>query len=294
MPSRKAHPLKYHGGKSYLAAWIQSFLPPHLHRVHTHFGGGGEFFEWPHEGVSEVVNDIDGNLTTFWQVLRDPKLFPEFLRRAQATPFSEVEWNAAEVDVLTGNSDPVAAALAFFILCRQSRQGLKRSFATLSKTRVRRGMNEQASSWLTAVEGLPEAHARLKSVVITNVDASEIIAREDSPDTLFYLDPPYLHGTRTLKDAYDFEMTEEQHDELLMQLAEIKGKFILSGRPSDLYNNWCVEMRWKCFTHEIDNKSSAAAVKELKTECLWMNFDPAEHRPSSPKPQRPRRSRGLR
>ncbi len=33
-------PLKWHGGKSYLAKKIIELMPPHLHYVETHFGGG--------------------------------------------------------------------------------------------------------------------------------------------------------------------------------------------------------------------------------------------------------------
>jgi hypothetical protein len=51
--------------------------------------------------------------------------------------------------------EPVPSAVNFFVRCRQSMAGRMRDFATLSRTRVRRGMNEQAAAWLSAVEGLP-------------------------------------------------------------------------------------------------------------------------------------------
>ena len=63
----------------------------------------------------------------------------------------------------------------------------------MSRNRTRRQMNEQASAWLTCVEGLPAVHARLKRVVVLNQPALEVIKREDGEKTLFYLDPPYLH-----------------------------------------------------------------------------------------------------
>ncbi len=87
-------------------------------------------------------------------------------------------------------------AVWFFITCRQSLAGRMEDFAPLSRTRTRRRMNEQCSAWLTAVEGLIEVHGRLKRVVILNRPALEVIRQEDGPQTLFYLDPPYLHQTR--------------------------------------------------------------------------------------------------
>ena len=81
----------------------------------------------------------------------------------------------------------------------------------MSKNRTRRKMNEQVSSWLTAVEGLAEVHDRLKRVVMLNDDAVAIITREDSPNTLFYLDPPYVHEARITTHDYSQEMTEHDH-----------------------------------------------------------------------------------
>ncbi len=34
-------PIKWHGGKYYLRAWILGLMPPHLHYVEPFFGGGG-------------------------------------------------------------------------------------------------------------------------------------------------------------------------------------------------------------------------------------------------------------
>lgn len=138
--------------------------------------------------------------------------------------------------------------------------------------RTRRGMNEQVSSWLTAVEGLPEVHARLKRVVILNDDALKVIRQQDGENTLFYCDPPYLHETRASTGEYQHEMTEEQHRALLLTLALVKGKFILSGYPSKLYDEFATRHGWRCQTVEIDNKASSAKSKEKKTECLWMNY----------------------
>ena len=96
-------------------------------------------------------------------------------------------------------------------------------------------MNEQASAWLTAIEGLPAVHERLKRVVILNRDVLDVIRQQDGPDTLFYCDPPYLKETCASKDVYAHEMTDTQHLQLLELLNGIKGKFLLSGYPSGLY-----------------------------------------------------------
>lgn len=160
--------------------------------------------------------------------------------------------------------------MAFFIHARQSRQGLFKDFATLSRNRTRRGMNEQVSAWLTAIEGLPEVHERLKRVVILNRDASDVIRSQDGPNTLFYCDPPYLHSTRTAADAYTHEMTKEQHKTLLDTINNCKGMVMLSGYRNPLYDR---ELRgWNRHDFQIDNKASGAATKHIVTESVWCNF----------------------
>ena len=94
-------PLKTHGGKHYLAQKIIALMPPHTHFVEPFAGGLAVLLAKECEGISEVVNDLDGNFTNFWQVLQDESLFAEFQRRVQAIPFSEVQWRKAQREIET-------------------------------------------------------------------------------------------------------------------------------------------------------------------------------------------------
>jgi len=268
-----SQPLKWHGGKHYLAPWIISHFPEHVHYVEPFFGGGSVLLQKPDElieGHSEVVNDISGELMNFWQVLGSKTWFCEFKQRLEATPFSEITFDESSIDEDPCN--PIDSAIEFFIRNRQSRQGLMKDFATMSRTRTRRGMNEQVSSWLTAIDGLPEVHARLKRVVIYNKPAIELIRQQDGPRTLFYCDPPYLHETRATTSDYQHEMTIHDHEDLIETLATIEGKFVLSGYRSELYDEWEHDWDFRRVEKQIDNKASSKKTKDIKTECLWMNF----------------------
>ena len=174
--------LKWHGSKNAfqgkLARWIIGLMPPHLHYVEAFAGGLAVLLAKNPDGVSEVVNDLDGNLLNFWRVMADETAFAKFHRRVQAVPFSEAHWHdAQETEDHVG---PVDRAVAFFVQCRQSLAGRMDSFAAITRNRTRRGMNEQASAWLTAMEGLPAVHERLKRVVIFGPkDAKEVIQQQD-------------------------------------------------------------------------------------------------------------------
>ncbi len=265
-------PIKWHGGKHYLAARIIAEFPHHTHYVETHFGGGAVLLRKPSnvvDGHSEVVNDLDGSLTNFWRVMQSETDFAKFARRVNAIPFSKIEWEAA---VACTSSDPVDRAVAFFVRYRQSRQGLGRDFATMSRSRTRRGMNEQASSWWSAVDGLTDAHRRLRSVVIVNDDATKLIRREDSKHTFFYIDPPYVQRTRVAGNAYACEMSEQDHEELLETLGAIEGKFMLSGYTDPIYESAAKSFGWRRVDIKIDNKASSQKTKPVKIESLWMNY----------------------
>ena len=259
-------PLKWHGGKHYLAAKIIELMPGHTHYVEPYFGGGVVLLEKDPVGVSEVVNDLSRDLMNFWGVLQSVRAFACFKRLVEAVPFSQVEWEMASKPA----SDKIDRAVRFFVRCRQSRAGKFDEFATLSRNRTRRGMNEQASAWLTAVEGLPQVHARLKRVVILNQPALDVIRKQDGPDTLFYLDPPYLHETRKSKDDYAYEMSEDDHLELLDFINSVDGKVIISGYRSALYDS---ELReWNRKEFDLPNNAAGGKSKRRMTECVWMNY----------------------
>ena len=282
-------PLKWHGGKKDLASWIISLMPPRcqnpnkpvdddpgwLHYVEPYFGGGAVLLTNDPEGISEVVNDLNGDLTNFWEVLQSDSLFPKFLRIIQATPFSETEWRISSC--FAGNN-PQIRARDFFVRCRQSLAGRMKSFTGVTKTRIRRRMNNEVSAWLTGIEGLPAVHDRLKRVLIVGPDdALNVIRKHDGPRTLFYLDPPYLHETRATTGEYEYEMTETDHKRLLMALTgpRFKGRFLLSGYRSNIYDQHAELEGWIRHEMKINNHAAGGKTKKIMTECAWANYRPA-------------------
>jgi DNA adenine methylase len=264
-----------------LAKRIIDLMPRHLHYVEPYAGGLAVLLakdpddsrhQWGtasgEKGVSEVVNDTHTELTGFWRVLQNDRLFKMFERVVGAIPFSEVEWDEASIV----SPSPVDGAVRFFVRCRQSRAGKMNDFAPLSRNRTRRSMNEQASAWMTAVEGLPAVAARLKRVVILKDDAIRVIEAQDGAKTLFYCDPTYLHETRATNDDYAHEMSAEDHRELLETLAGIEGKFLLSGYRSTLYDDFAKANGWRREDFDLPNNAAAGKKKRRMIECVWMNY----------------------
>ena len=275
-------PLKWHGGKRYLAPKIVALMPRHLHYVEPYAGGLAVLLArdpddkrlWlgeasPVRGVSEVVNDINGRLTNFWKVLQGEESFAKFQRIVSAIPFSEREWKDAHAHEY--GRDPVGDAAAFFVDCRLSLAGRMNGFTGVTRTRTRGGRNNEVNAWLNCVDGLPAVHRRLRNVLILDGrPALDVIRAHDGPNTLFYCDPPYLHETRSAPQVYAFEMTEDDHRELLDVLRQCRGKVMLSGYPSRLYDETLAG--WTRHAFDLPNHAAGGRTKDRETEILWCNF----------------------
>ena len=93
------------------------------------------------------------------------------------------------------------------------------------------------SRWPGAIEDLPDIALRLLRVQIENRPAIEVIRLYDSPETLFYCDPPYIHETRGDNNAYSYEMSDEEHCELALVLNSVQGLVAISGYDCDFMND---------------------------------------------------------
>jgi DNA adenine methylase len=117
-------------------------------------------------------------------------------------------------------------------------------------------------------------HERLKRVLVLNRPAIDVITSQDGPHTLFYLDPPYLHETRVTTADYAHEMAADDHRNLLGCLATVKGKFLLSGYRSEMYDEFAESLGWHRHDFAIKNHAAGGKSKKTMTECVWCNFAP--------------------
>jgi DNA adenine methylase len=120
---------------------------------------------------------------------------------------------------------------------------------------------------MTDLDHLYAVATRLKTVQLECADGRECITRFDGPKTLFYIDPPYLHGTRyenSKQKGYKHEMTDEDHRALAAQLNAIQGMAIVSGYRSDLYDE--LYPGW----NRVEKQSRDINGKN-QVECLWLS-----------------------
>lgn len=128
-----------------------------------------------------------------------------------------------------------------------------------------------AHDWRNYPDALVKIIERLRGVVIENRDAIDVMKHQDGPDTLFYIDPPYVHSTRSAKTrgtitrkAYKHEMTDENHVELAAQLEGLTGMVMVSGYASSLYDE--LFAKWV----RMERNAHADGARD-RVEILWFN-----------------------
>jgi DNA adenine methylase len=160
--------------------------------------------------------------------------------------------------------------VAYFVCSRLSRGGQGQSFLTPS-TRTRRGLPEHESAWLSAIENLPTVHERLQgATLLPPTPAIDAIRQYDGADSLIYCDPPYVAATRNGVGQYgDYEMSDDDHRQLLEALRQCRGQVLLSGYSCALYDEALRD--WECFDREMPADSAGGDAKGRRIERLWQN-----------------------
>lgn len=118
---------------------------------------------------------------------------------------------------------------------------------------------------------LEEIAKRLLRVQIENRPAIDVIRLYDSPKTLFYCDPPYLHATRNATRTYKFEMDDDQHREFAEVVNACQGMVAVSGYDHPLMDELFKPGRW--YKTRSPEKTVHSA-KTKRSEVLWTNYDP--------------------
>ncbi|MFJ8154840.1 DNA adenine methylase [Streptomyces sp. NPDC094468] len=257
-------PVPYFGSKQRVADWIVSLLPDHAHYVEPFCGGLSVLLA---KGPSrmETVNDLDGDLMTFWRVLREQ---PEDLVRAcELTPHARAELTAA----WDPTTDDVERARRVWVRLSQGRGGMMRRTGWRHYT-ASSGSSIGMPGYLDAYrDRLLPAAERLTAVSLECLPALTLIGKYGTAaDVLLYVDPPYLGSTRgDANSRYGVEMrTEAEHRELAAALADCRSAVVLSGYDSPLYAELYAD--WHQYRQQTMTGNGTASARD-RTEVLWSN-----------------------
>lgn len=258
--------MKYHGGKYYLRKRICNLMPAHSIYIEPFFGAGHVFFE-KEPAEKEIINDANWSIMDMWTTIRDYPM--ELTNHLKTVPYTKESFQKMP----RKRYDQVLYAAEVFTRYRMSIGGRGQNFANPSKVRQRRGMPDNVSGWLSAIDLIQENSSRLQNVNISaaGLDYTNVIQpylRES--DCLIYLDPPYLPKTRKSPNVYDKEMTFAQHEQMVKMIEAADAKIILSGYDNELYNS--VLSHWSKEVIPIKNHAAGGSKKKMMNEVLWYNY----------------------
>lgn len=263
--SAKRPALRYHGGKFRLAPWLMQFFPAHGCYVEPFGGAAGVLLRKPRV-YAEVYNDLDGDIVNFFRVLRDPKTRADLVEACRLTPYARDEFNQSyeptDDPLERARRTAVRAAMGF------GSAGASKG-STGFRTDTRRKYGTAQHNWADYPGALGAIGERLSGVLIENRDALEVIADHDGPDTLHFVDPPYVHDTRVMRKGggYRHELDDGGHRNLIEALRAVDGMVVLCGYPCALYDELLPE--WQ--RHTTKARISSGRGTGTRTEAIWLN-----------------------
>jgi DNA adenine methylase len=260
--------LRYHGGKWMLAKWIISHMPPHRIYVEP-FGGAASVLLRKPRSYAEGYNDKWDTVVNVFRVMRDPDQARELRRLVELTPFARTEFLATgEVELSSGLSDLEKARRTIFrSFAGFGSAATNAKYATGFRSCSNRSGTTPAHDWQHMPQTMEALTERLRGVVIENRDALLVMQQHDTPQTLHYVDPPYVHVTRNMKRgnaAYECELTDADHVSLATGLHALTGMVMISGYACPLYGELYGD--WNC---EVRDSHADGARK--RREIIWFN-----------------------
>lgn len=216
--------LSWPGGKRLLAPQIIDLLPEH-HAYVEPFAGGLAVLLKKTPSRIEVVNDLNGDLVTFYRCVR-------FHRDALLDELEFVLNSRREFEdfVAQPGLTDIQRAARFFYRNKNSFGAKGGHFGTAKKSGgAAHGSREGR------MEAIRRLSARLDRVCIEHLDWRAVLAKYDAPTTCFYLDPPYTRGMQysETQGGTGLAWTEADHAEFAGRVRALEGGWVLSYDDSE-------------------------------------------------------------
>lgn len=255
-------PLKWFGGKFYLSDQILP-LPAHRQYVEV-FGGGMSMLFAKERSYREVYNDVNDRLVNFWRVLQSQPY--DLVLECQR--IGQLDSRALFLEYKEPSPDSIEDAARFLYVNKLSFSGKNDAFHGKEDKGAR-----AYDTFIHVLDRLQSISDRIQGVLIEQQDFRTIFKRFDDPDTIFYVDPPYVQGG----DSYEKMIggktwTEQDLIDCLDLCSELQGKVCISLDKKELCPT-------SFYCYPISRQDRCAHKHErvnIQTEYLFTNYDRAK------------------
>lgn len=259
-------PFKYPGSKYRSIAELLPHLPYRRKFIDV-CGGTGVVLTNRNPSQIEVFNDRHAGITSFFRTIRTDAGCAALIQRLEHTIHSKEEfyycsrtWDHDTLD------DLERGARWYYSVCH-SFNGKCIDWDRVTNSPPAGGKIQRALSQF------PRISLRFRQVQIDNLDWRMMLKDYDSPDAVFYIDPPYWG----IPQPYLHTWSEQDHIECCERIAQMSGYVALSGydlpgHPYNKFNFWSAKVRWGVRTSMNgkvgEDKDSCERV--TAEECLWI------------------------
>lgn len=278
----------YIGGKAHHVKWLDPLFPKDALQFVEVFGGAG----WVSvksksilSATNRVYNDFNPLLSNVYECFRQDS--DKLLALMNATPKSDLATykkfqNELFVDLDWGNitSGDFDLAVKYLYLQTQVFAGTPLSDSNVAYFCDIKSNGKYPSKYDTLKRKLEKEDIkdRLKGITqVESLDCCDLIRKYDSPDTFFYVDPPYYK----MEFYYSKDFPREKHKELADLLAGIKGRFALSYYDFDELKQFYPEDKFSWHRQSVYRSAATRSgndenysEKSKGTEVLIMNYKP--------------------
>jgi len=169
-----------------------------------------------------VVNDIDGNLTNLYQIIKSRP--SDFVSEVMKLPYSEVIFKEFKMVLKEKEfTSDMHRAVVYYYVSFCAFRGRKDNPTFYISTNED---SNRAELYQNNIQRIIALSRRLQSVEILNRDFRAVLNSFVAEDIFVYSDCPYL-GT---EDYYENVFTEKDHRDLSILLKDHRGKFALSSK----------------------------------------------------------------
>jgi DNA adenine methylase len=264
-PKRRAF-FPYRGGKYRLASKLAELLPPHKIYVEV-FGGAANLLLAKPLSRIEVYNDLNGQLVNLFETVRNHPLL--FLERCQHLLYSRQlydTWKHQLAQDFEGTDiDRVEAAVRTAYTITSSFVGDPLKGWAFDRSGSGGGCNRWATIW----DRIRFVSERLQRVNIDHLDFRKCVEYWDTPETLFYLDPPYYN----VKVGAFYQFTPQDHADLRSTLGNVKGKWMLTYDSADYIEQLYKPFNIKPISSSLSSQKVDSGEKRVRLrQLLITNF----------------------
>ena len=278
----------YIGGKAHHVGWMDPLFPHQFGTFVEVFGGAG----WVSvkspkvaQATTRVYNDFNPLLANVYECLRTdsaavlakmtatPKSDTALYKQYQQELFGQLDWTK----VTLGDID---LAVKYLYLQTQVFAGTPLSTKNVPYFTETKAGGKYPSKYDTLRKKLANDTItdRLKEITsVEQMDCIDLIKKYDSPDTFFYVDPPYYN----MEFYYSKDFPRDKHQELADTLANIQGKFALSYYDFDDLKVFYPEDQFTWHSQSVYRSAATRSgnnanykTKSKGTEILIMNYVP--------------------